>query len=372
MNEDIDDLRERLAGLVEGAVPTSRVDVELAARTGRARLRRRRLGVVGTTVAMVLAVSAVVSLRPGGGPAPLPAGPAGPSASPSAPSPTGRHPVPLGTGAAASGSQAPHNGHDALSPEADFGWLPDDANGERYQQAQYGADVRADVYGKTGFTPIYRLKVYPPGVVPEVSQTSLAQQGVKSPAPDVNGSEAYWVTNGQGTDDVILRWRGPDGRWLEVTCQYLAKADREQVPLRIARDVHLGKRSVPLPAKLAGMPAAFTVTGVSFERMTVQGKSWWTYEIGYSAGPDQYFGITVTPDGEAPVLHPAPPGLEGTPPPLSSSDTATCRTDKGAKVCVRVFQSPAMLDPAGGPAGVLERVTLLGTDPSQWTTDFPG
>lgn len=88
--------------------------------------------------------------------------------------------------------------------------------------------------------------------------------------------------------------------------------------------------------------------------------------MGFSVGPGRYFVTDITPDG--PTATPSvPPGF-----PTGRVGPHACRTGNGLNICVAPLQEVEMLDPVGGMEGWLDRVTLLGTDESRWTTDVLG
>ncbi|MFG2825225.1 hypothetical protein ACGFX4_38090 [Kitasatospora sp. NPDC048365] len=351
-----------MAGLTEAPSPESTVDVALAVRTGQVRLRRRRLAAVGAAMAVVLTGSAVLSLRPSGAPAPAaPTVSASPSALPStAPQPSG--------GAAAGAAPvtaAPVNGKDPLTVDADFGWLPAEANAVHYQLSPYETTVRGESADSIG--PRLTLKVFAAGVVPDAGKSPLGAMGVRQDVAPVNGRTAFLVTAAGDHRNGALYWQGPEGRWLELYFLYLSGADSDQVVHKVAEKAVVGRHSVPLPATFTQAPKSFTLSSGSFERENIRGQQWWTMQLNYAAGPGQYFSTTITPDGERPDPHPE---ITDRPPaPLGDSDPGTCRSENGLKVCVRVAQEKSMLDPVGGPAGWLSKVGLLGMDETRWTTD---
>ncbi|GAA4851481.1 hypothetical protein [Kitasatospora terrestris] len=353
-------LGELMAGLTEAPAPESTVDVALAVRTGRVRLRRRRLAAVGAAVAVVLTGSAVLSLRPSG--APAPAAPTV-SALPSTPPSTAPQPSGGAAAGAAPVTAAPVNGKDPLTVDADFGWLPPEADAVHYQLSPYETTVRGESVG--GIGPRLTLRVFAAGAVPDPAKSPFGAMGVRREVAPVAGRSAFLVAVPGDHQNGVLYWQGPDGRWLELYFQYLSGTDTDQVVHKVAEKAVVGRHSIPLPATFQQAPKSFTLSSGSFDRQNIRGQQWWTMQLNYAAGPGQYFSTTITPDGKAPDPHPEITDR----PPVPPGDAGTCRSENGLRACVRVAQQESMLDPVGGPAGWLSGVGLLGADEARWTTD---
>ncbi|WP_457034199.1 hypothetical protein [Kitasatospora sp. P5_F3] len=357
--------------------PVSTVDVHQAQRDGLARLRRRRRGAVAAAgVAVVVAATLSLTLPGGDRQAVGPAQPGSPSPvashsasalptfsksplSTSSPSslPGGGTPVP-----SLSQTRAPYSGRAPITVEADFGWLPADVNSVRYTLSPYGVTIHATA-GRGMQAPIYRLTAYPAGTTPELADFPTGAHAIRVPAPEVNGQEAYWVSSddpGYAEGLTRLRWKAPDGRWLELDNSYLEEADRQPVTLRIAAGVTAGRRSIPLPLRIDGIPSGYVLSSSSFERQVGSDKEW-RAELNYSSAPGKYFSTAVTPDGTE-------PGRPASGPAGSQSNPGTCKAADGVRVCVTPLQTDA-LAAGGGPQAWLDRITLLGTDSAKWTTD---
>ncbi|MBB4948962.1 hypothetical protein F4556_004497 [Kitasatospora gansuensis] len=354
MAEELPSLAAELEALVDVPGPVSTVDAYRAQRDGEARLRRRRRGAVAAVgVAVVVAATLSLTLPGGGGQSLGPAGPGSPSAVPSfsrsplsTPSPT-RLPSALPSGAATQ-TTAPYTGRSPLTAEAEFGWLPERVRTVRYQLSPMGLTMIAETDDAGDSPTRFSLQAFPAGTTPPMSDFPGGSHALKVPAPPVNGQEAYWVSSddpGYAQALNILRWKSPDGRWLELTSDHLSAADRQQLPLRIAETAVVERRSIPLPLRLDGIPPGFVLSSASFERRNGSGPESWRVELIYSSTPGKYFSTVVTPGGGA-----------------------GCKSSGGVSACVGMDMANALAD-LGGAEGWLAKVTLLGADPANWTTD---
>ncbi|WP_354640837.1 hypothetical protein [Kitasatospora camelliae] len=344
MSEEANELTEGLVRLAGSAAPESRVDAGAAVRAGRARLRRRRLGVAGAAATVLVLVSTLSVALPGHG-----GGASGPASD-------------------ATQSAVPLDKRSPLNIVADFGWLPEGLETFRYSLASYGVTVRAEgVKPEQGMVmpPMYQLEMFAEGVTPELGTFPNGSHAIKRPAPDVNGQEAYWLWSddpGYAQDVKVLRWKSADGRWLELRDLYVPKEEREQLVLRIAANVVVGTKPIPLPLRLNGVPADFRLISASFERRTRDDRPKWTAEVNFASGPHSSIGTTVTPDDPRFDVNATttPPGMIVKP--------RTCKSADGVRVCTMSMQEDAF-DAVGGPKSWLEKVTLLGADESKWTAD---
>ncbi|WP_030276179.1 hypothetical protein [Streptomyces sp. NRRL B-24484] len=347
-----------LAELAESAAPPSAVDPGAAVRRGRGRVARRRMSVWGATAAVLL-VCTSVAVGLGGrsaGPA-SPIGPAGPGGGPAVPSVT-RPPGTPGPDASAPGGAPVADGFAPLSVEADFGWLPDPVRAVRYSSGANGPLVQASG-DATGGGMRFALVVYPKGVTPELEQQPGETQTLRATAP-LGGREAFWVVSEVPSDGpTVLRWRTADGRWAELTSTSVPQDQREALPRRVAEKVVFGRRAVPLPVRLTGVPAAYAVTGADLLRPVSGAGDWWL-RLTVSVSPTQTFSTTVVPVGTdwLPRTQ-AVPGAGGT------VDPASCRERDGLVLCVQIGSNGA-LDAVGGVAGWLPHVVTVGTDPAAW------
>jgi hypothetical protein len=325
MTGDIADLAAELKALAQAPAPPMALDLPRARETGHRRLRRRRTWTIGAVGVAVLA--AVLSAMPLVRPAPEPA-----SA------------VTLSTGPS------------PLIAHASFGWLPEQIAGVGYQAGPHGDQILARGRGDSGARII--LSLYPGDREPEPGRFADGAEGV-AVAARVHGRPAYWLTHDASDPlnggDTYLRWQTAGGRWAELHAYYLNVADPQEVLLRVAAGVTVGDRAVPLPLRIGGLPAGVRVQEVHLWRPPLRGTGAWELQLFLSAN-----GLPVT-------VSVSPPG--GSPQPRKS----TCTSATGLDLCVQVDGPvPASLRAIGGPRGLLDRITVLGTDERHWTTDVIG
>ncbi|WP_157032056.1 hypothetical protein [Kitasatospora cheerisanensis] len=244
------ELSSRLDELVvsaEESAPASAVDAASALRHGR-RTRRRRAVVSAGVAAVLLGSVALGTVYGSGGPAPV-----GPAAS-------------AGTDRA---DRSP------LAMHVRFGWLPDDVTtvdagwhhelGDQ-QLATAGAD-RSWLLGSPGPLP-WSEPSRPAGWQPEEGEP----YSERTPAPDVNGRKAYWVSV-KGVSALELLFQSPDGRWLSLRGMG-SRAPEQEVQLRIAAGVQVGRFVLPVPVSLDPSTPLSDVVSVDFRR-TVHGAGGW-------------------------------------------------------------------------------------------------
>ncbi|MFC8452301.1 hypothetical protein [Kitasatospora sp. NPDC057223] len=358
MNNDVETLGTELGALADAPAPAARLDLAWTIRKGRARLRRRRMSVFGSVTAVAVLASTLALGLPAGGQDGTSVGPAA----------GGPPPVPAGSPALVADT-----GHDPLTVEAKFGWLPEGFDGVTYIMGSSGNPtdnlVRADrarPAGEKGSESLIWLKVYPAGVLPPVGNWPGGGQQYQVPAPDVHGRSAYWLGTGP-TDsaapgsDRYLRWETADGRWAEVQWALSADDGTPEVLHRTAEGVLVGHVAVPLPFRVGALPAGATPLGVSYtQRDTYTGRPW---EARISFQLDGVaLDATVGPDlPEATPTVELPPGIHWIP--------QACVSATGLKVCATWLDTPEQYAAVGGTDGWLSRFTLLGTDPANWTAD---
>ncbi|TKK87957.1 hypothetical protein FDA94_15460 [Herbidospora galbida] len=305
MTLDADELAAGLRQLARSEAPPTRLDVAAVRATARRRLRRRRaVQVVGGLLVCGVLLGGVAVVNGGDDV----------------------------TVAVASVSQ----GGDPLVAHAAFGWLPDSVIGVSHVVGAHGDQVMARAGGDFGMR--LWLRMYEAADDPPIEDGRTAL-----PAPEVNGLRAYWITEDPrdplNGGDAFVRWQVPGGRWAELHGYYMKEADPGAVLLRIAADVTIGTRPVPLPLRIDGLPADLDVTEVHFWRPGFTDDTNWELAMFY-AGPD---GTSVT-------IQVSPLKMPG----------GHCRSAAGLHVCV---------DAKGhAPDELLRRITLLGTDERRWTT----
>ncbi|WP_051760533.1 hypothetical protein [Herbidospora cretacea] len=306
MTPDADRLAAGLRELARSPAPPMRLDVAAVRASARRRLRRRRVAqVLGGLLTCGVLFGAVTVLNGGD----------------------------EVTVAVASVSQ----GGDPLLAHASFGWLPESVIGVSHVVGAHGDQVMArsaGPYGMRLWLSMYEADDDPP----------LEDGRSAVPAPSVNGRPAYWITDDVrdplNGGDTYVRWQVSDGRWAELHGYYM-EADPRAVLLRIAEDVTIGTRPVPLPLRIDGLPADLDVTEVHFWRPRLDDEEGWVLVMFYAA-----------PDGATVTIQVGPGEGRG--------GTGACDSAAGLHVCV---------DAKGRDAReTLGRITLLGPDERRWTT----
>ncbi|GAA0988486.1 hypothetical protein GCM10009555_070270 [Acrocarpospora macrocephala] len=310
-------LGAELRELARSPAPPMRVDIARAREVGRRRLWRRRIG--GLLSALVVSGTLAVGWTVVSG---------------------GPERVTVATVS---------EGTDPLVAYASFGWLPDTVAGVSYVVGAHGDQVMA---GGPGMRLI--LSMYAPDDEPPVESGHTALS-----AQPVNGRRAYWITADPADPvnggDAYLRWQVPDGRWAELHAYDMPEADPRPTMLRIAADVTVGTRPVPLPLHISSVPADFEITEVHFWRPAMQGDGAWELMIFYAADGGRVT-LVVSPEGSRTV-----------------SPRGSCMAEAGLELCVTVEgKMPESLAAIGGPEALLRRATLLGMDEREWTTRVIG
>ncbi|MEV4147283.1 hypothetical protein AB0J40_26705 [Amycolatopsis sp. NPDC049691] len=323
------ELATKLKELADAPAPPPRIDIERARRVGGRRRRARTTALVVGCAVVVTAggLTAVSVFRPT------------PPAPPAAVLPK---PVPV----------APAPTDDPLVAKASFGWLPEPIKGIEYGVGDHGDYALA--IGRGELAPMIWLGVFD-REPPLDRRHDMGGQAVRVPVR-IGDRDGYWVTTDAGDPlnhgNSYLRWPTPDGRWAELNAYYLALPDLQQVLLRVAGEVTIGNRPVPLPLHISGLPETFRVADVGLWRRPDSDGVPWRAVLQYSSN-GALATITVSlPGGRADGL--------GKP---------VCTTKNGLKACVAIDQPKA--------AGItsqelLSRITLLGPDESKWTTHVIG
>jgi hypothetical protein len=260
-------IRALFAEIADREPARSQVDIQLARRRGRARLRWRRACVAGTSV---LATAAVAALAVGVGL------------------------VRLGSGPPA-GPVAPRQ-FNPLVPYLSFGWLP---AGNRLVAGDARPQVVALIAGrKLSALSNWNLIVYAAGQchltrpVRELKCSTAALEGltarISGRAPAVQGHRAFWAGPGPisglppavqrhraSRADSYLVWQYARGGWAGLmlptaNATKLNAAQREaykQDAVKIAHHVRYGAAPPPLvfPAQLTGLPSRWRVGSVYYQ-----------------------------------------------------------------------------------------------------------
>ncbi|SEL67446.1 hypothetical protein [Streptacidiphilus jiangxiensis] len=362
---DLDDLQEHSLTLELGALahaadaPPSRVDIPAAVQSGR-RLRRRRRRVRLGATALALTAVTVGALLAGPGHAPTPV-----------PADVQRGPADGWQGPARWHLPGRVDPHDPIRSTAQFGWLPPGAGAKGYTQTGWRSDALASGKAAPGaeMRETFRLFVYPRGVDPAVKGARDPAMKYRLPAPDVNGRRAYWATSNAGqpvsTMESLLRWQSADGRWVELTAQYVPVPGQERTLLRIAASATVADSAVPVPVSITDLPEGSTGddSGFGMDNWLSDDTSDtnWSVAIGWQL---HGYDISLT---AAPYTEATDQQLRQ----LASHEQQACETVKGLDVCLThngPDKAPAALTAVGGLKGLLKHVRVFGLDPANWTT----
>ncbi|MDX2649389.1 hypothetical protein PV341_38660 [Streptomyces sp. PA03-1a] len=356
MRDGTDELTRELGELAGTAAPASGVDVGRAVREGRVRVRRRRFAALGAVAAAVAATAVVSFLPPGVDRA--------------------ERPTPAASRVWTAPTPAPDTGHALLTVEASFGWLPKNIDALGYLPEKGKTVVRAQGKVPEGgsVAPILWLKVYPEGTTPSTGRPFYpgGPRQHRVEAPSVNGRPAYWVgksaTAAWGpAGGWTLRWQTADGRWAELSAEYMAGTGAQEILHRIAEGVVVAHRAIPLPFRISDVPAGLTLSSAYFQEDPTP---WarhvpWTTTISFLVG-GRYITTTVQPDLPEPAKSSPPVGSQHVPP------KPTCVRERGLKLCTESMYGVDAYRTVGGPKAWLKRFTLLGTDQHDWTTNVLG
>lgn len=153
------------------------------------------------------------------------------------------------------------------------------------------------------------------------------------------------------------------GQWASLTANNIeARADWEEQVLQAAAGLVHEDRSVPMPFQLAGaLPQSFTFRGGSVMRKSGVATAYMMYRLGPETNQifEDIVSIDASTVGDTANSSNQNPNMD-----------SVCKDSKGLTICVSYPKKvPAELTAIGGPQALLDRVTSLGTDPANWTTD---
>ncbi|MFB9837095.1 hypothetical protein [Actinoallomurus acaciae] len=274
---------------------------------------------------------------------------------------------------------------DPLVERAAFGWLPDGlhANG-------YVADHQHEKFfqttaqgGRRGAT--VTLTAYERGKEPFLGYLPGGVPARRIPARSVNGHHAYWVfePDPSGQSSFQLRWQYAPGSWADLQADGLRgdRAELTRTAYRIAAAATFGSgRPIAMPLHVGGVPG-----GLSPDRTVLNNGAYGQVGaiVGYDAGgPSSSLGISVTKsDGTIGTGVADKPGapIKGNPRPNTKLRGYPAYQAPGLLYVygvngfdVQIDASGAVLakvNKAGGIAGLFSRLTVLGTDQANWTTN---
>jgi len=356
--EQQDFLAGALGVLVQDPPAPRGVDIAEAIRVGRRRrVRRRGAAAGGLALAVTAAIAAGAMVSP-----PSSADPA-----------TGMNHVVV-------------DSRDPVTADADFGWLPPGMRWTTFAtrpKAAMGSEIiatDAQPDSPASSASTLTLYVYPKGTDPAKADQAISPWWTyKAAAPPVNGRPAYWLkSSNPGQTTAVLRWQAADGQWAELQAAGTTTPTPTSAMLRTAAAVTVQEHSVPLPFTIQRLPGLGVFAASS---TLVQGDGRQALDdssIGFTlmdkqdSSPAYY--LTVSPHtGGAPQSYPA---LSKQAIKNGGGFTQVCTTAHGLDACIEApadlvsRNSPPNLVAIGGLKGLLSRVTLLGPDPRDWTTDM--
>ena len=322
------ELATQLKELADAPAPPSRIDLDRARRLGGRRRRVRTTALVLGCAAVVTAggVTAVSLFQPSSPLGLVPAATAPPSASP-----TIVIPVPVAN---------------PVEATASFGWLPEQVKGVEYTVGAHGDTTLA--VGRGELPPMIWLSVsdqeppVPPGLGGQPSRIPVR----------VGSLDGHWLTTDVkdplNHGEIYLRWRTREGRWVQLHAYYLTGPGLQQVLTRVAGDVTVGIRPVPLPLHITSLPTGYSLNDAYLRRRPDQDGVPWRLVLQY------------TSEGGLATINVSPPGG-----PTDGLGEPECVTKNGLTACVR-FNQPKI----GGITAqeLLSRITLIGPDEAKWTT----
>lgn len=351
-----------LRTMAESGQPPA-MDVDRVLREGRHSRTRRRMAALGGGTAAVAATALAVGVL-------APAGSAGHGSGDQADpgrSPTTTKPTPA---AAVTTLPAAVNPHDPIQTHWGFGYLPEGMTLTGGTGSATSSYSTAFAYAGSGFRMQVQAMDKPPIIDPG-NKNGVPTEKVPASVP--GAVQAYWlgyghgqiVTRGQGffADGLAtLVWQPPGGQWLSMTAVHVDRnADWKQQTLKAAAHVVRQDRSVPMPIKLAGVPQGFNLYGATVTRDNADTFLEYNLLAGYDKGrnPEIVAILAFKTGGQW------KPG-DGAPP----QNTSTCKDSNGLTVCISTPDpAPAPLTAMGGAKALLQRITSLGNDPANWTTD---
>ncbi|MFD8599900.1 hypothetical protein ACFV1L_33325 [Kitasatospora sp. NPDC059646] len=319
------ELSSRLDELVmsaESSAPAPAVSAASALRRGR-RARRWRTAAAAGVAAVLLGSVALGTVYGSGGPAPVGA-------------------------AAETGSD--RSDRSPLAMHVRFGWLPDDVTAV---DANWNPELGDRVLAPAGSDRSWLLGS--PGPLPWSEPSGQPGQGgsnsARTPAPDVNGRKAYWVSE-EGGSALELLFQAPDGRWLSLRGMG-SRAPEQEAQLRIAAGVQVGRFVLPVPVSLDPSTPLSDVISVDFRR-TVRGADTWQLAMQVKARENAT--VTISAESGSLPVDPAQPWRR-------------CATGEGMWWCAAPFtaDSPSGQVSADDVKAWFGRLVPHSTDERTWS-----
>jgi hypothetical protein len=306
---------------------------------------RRRLGgrrgplLAGAATAVAAAAAAAVITQTGVGPATLRTAPAAVSAKYGNP----------------------------LVERAAFGWLPDGLRTNGYiadHQHERYLQITAQSARKT-----VTLTAYAPGREPILPHLPGDVPARRIPAASINGHSAYWIfkPDAAGQSTFELRWKYADNSWADLQGDGLRGTGAELTGMayRIARSATFGgNRPIAMPLHIGGVPG-----GLSPERTVLNdGAHGQVSAILDYLATEPYSGLSVGIVENAGGRHPANGTLDGHPAYRRRGILYVFGVNGFDVQLSASGPFLAKLNKTGGLVGLFHNITILGSDPANWTT----
>ena len=351
------DLKTSLEAFTEAeyaAAPASTIDIGRARADGRRKASAHRLAAIGGGVAVVAACALVVNALGGTSPA------------------AGKN-VGAGTG------QQHFTGTDPLTAIGKFGWLP-----PGFQTSMYAGGVNHGngVTARTKPAAQTGVPVTPPGLILTSSRVEPTHPDYyKKTETTVKGSSKAYILHNPGDapdipDELSLEWQTASGSWFTLGGDYeIHGAELEALLTKVAESVVTHSTAVPLPIHVEGLPKGVNLGDGLLQDPAVVGEDGFQLTLGYQIAPNQgSFSVSAMPIGWQAV---PPNGISKTQQAGGQSttpvDDAThaCKDSDGLRICVVNYGENGVdsLASVGGAKGLLDRITSLGTDRANWTTN---
>jgi hypothetical protein len=347
---DADELASALESIATEDDLPSRVDADRARSDGRRMLRHRRAG-AGLGVTGAAAFTAVLALG-----ANHVLG-------------SGHTAIPAASGSASARPATVHTADwDPLIAPATFGWLPDNAQNVNYTVAP-GFGQGPATLGKGSMVSdgtvghdaamIWLAMLAVDQAAPKAGPLNDGSGRILVSAGDVNGRAAFWAVDPSNRNPDqgkagTLYFQSPAGRWAVVSAYYLGADPVATTLLEVARKAHIGDTPVPLPVRIAGLPATATGLVAEVDRPTTILGATWSVTLSFGVGVGTV-SVNVYPGTATPAA--------------GTSFGEHCRVSDSLRICVsNIGKLDTKLLP-GGLDGLLRTITPLGPDPARWTTD---
>jgi hypothetical protein len=200
--------------------------------------------------------------------------------------------------------------------------------------------------------------------------------GKRIPAMPVNGHSAYWIftPNASGQSSFELRWQYAQHAWADLTGNSLHgdKAEVTRTAYKIAKSVTFGgARPIPMPLHVDGVPG-----GLTPKRSVLNAGAWGQINaalefIVKDRSSDLMIGISNTANtGGKPTLRTrANATLDGRPAFQRPGQLYVFGVNG---FDVQILASGSVLDElnkTGGLVGLFHKMTVLGSDQANWTTN---